>query len=332
MRDPSARRSRPAPRCVACGRTPFGYRGRDQPVALGARGRSSSPPGQCDVPAVPAMARACRAAIHQITPVGLPQSRPAAGRAACWSSAPRRPACSSRRRSGSRAGRSSLAVGRHTRLPRRYRGRDIMVVARTDRRARRDRRTKCRTCTALARSRRCSSSGGRTGAPSISARCGTAGVRMLGRAVGVDGQHAASCRRPGRDHRRGAGGARTPAGAHRHRRRRAGAPADGRCRPPLHLPLPRRPRSTSRPSGIRTVVWATGYRRELRLAARSRCSMPRARSSTHGGITPSPGLYVLGLRFLRRRRSHFIDGVGTDAEELARTSSAIWPQSRRAAA
>ena len=36
-----------------------------------------------------------------------------------------------------------------------------------------------------------------------------------------------------------------------------------------------------------------------------------------GGITPSPGLHVLGLRFLRRRRSTFLDGVGTDAEELA---------------
>jgi putative flavoprotein involved in K+ transport len=36
-----------------------------------------------------------------------------------------------------------------------------------------------------------------------------------------------------------------------------------------------------------------------------------------GGIARSPGLYVLGLNFLRRRRSHFIDGVGFDAAELA---------------
>ncbi len=37
-----------------------------------------------------------------------------------------------------------------------------------------------------------------------------------------------------------------------------------------------------------------------------------------GGITTSPGLYVLGLQFLRRRNSNFIDGVGIDAEELSR--------------
>jgi putative flavoprotein involved in K+ transport len=36
-----------------------------------------------------------------------------------------------------------------------------------------------------------------------------------------------------------------------------------------------------------------------------------------GGVTPAPGLYVLGLNFLRRRKSSFIDGVGDDAAALA---------------
>ena len=36
-----------------------------------------------------------------------------------------------------------------------------------------------------------------------------------------------------------------------------------------------------------------------------------------GGVTPAAGLYVLGLRFLRRRNSNFLDGVGADAEHLA---------------
>jgi putative flavoprotein involved in K+ transport len=36
-----------------------------------------------------------------------------------------------------------------------------------------------------------------------------------------------------------------------------------------------------------------------------------------GGITPAAGLYVIGLYFLRRRKSNFIDGVGADAETLA---------------
>jgi hypothetical protein len=35
------------------------------------------------------------------------------------------------------------------------------------------------------------------------------------------------------------------------------------------------------------------------------------------GITAIPGLYVLGLRFQRRRASHFIGGVGADAAYLA---------------
>ena len=35
-----------------------------------------------------------------------------------------------------------------------------------------------------------------------------------------------------------------------------------------------------------------------------------------GGVTPVPGLYVLGLRFLRRRKSSFIDGAADDARDL----------------
>ena len=35
------------------------------------------------------------------------------------------------------------------------------------------------------------------------------------------------------------------------------------------------------------------------------------------GITSIPGLYVIGLRFQRRRASHFIGGVGADAVYLA---------------
>ena len=34
-------------------------------------------------------------------------------------------------------------------------------------------------------------------------------------------------------------------------------------------------------------------------------------------MTPAPGLYVMGLNFMRRRKSAFIDGVGGDAHALA---------------
>ena len=35
------------------------------------------------------------------------------------------------------------------------------------------------------------------------------------------------------------------------------------------------------------------------------------------GVIPVPGLYVIGLPFLSRRNSAFIDGVGEDAMVLA---------------
>jgi putative flavoprotein involved in K+ transport len=68
--------------------------------------------------------------------------------------------------------------------------------------------------------------------------------------------------------------------------------------------------------GIRTVVWATGFRRSypwLRVPVLDR----RGEIRQQGGITPHPGLYVLGLHFQRRRKSAFIDGVGADAAEVA---------------
>ncbi len=35
-----------------------------------------------------------------------------------------------------------------------------------------------------------------------------------------------------------------------------------------------------------------------------------------GGIADSPGMYLLGSPFLRRRKSSFIDGSRADAQEL----------------
>lgn len=68
--------------------------------------------------------------------------------------------------------------------------------------------------------------------------------------------------------------------------------------------------------GIETVIWATGYRRDY-----SWLDVPvldsRGEIVHSGGITRQPGLYVIGLNFLRRRNSSFIAGVGDDARELA---------------
>jgi putative flavoprotein involved in K+ transport len=71
-----------------------------------------------------------------------------------------------------------------------------------------------------------------------------------------------------------------------------------------------------RAEGIRTVLWATGYRRDY-----SWLHLPlfdsRGEIMHRGGVTPLPGVYVMGLRFLRRRNSSFIDGQALDAAELS---------------
>ena len=64
------------------------------------------------------------------------------------------------------------------------------------------------------------------------------------------------------------------------------------------------------------MIWATGFRRAypwLKVPVFDEQGEIRHR----GGVTPVPGLYVLGMHFQRRRKSAFIDGVGDDAEFLA---------------
>ncbi len=66
---------------------------------------------------------------------------------------------------------------------------------------------------------------------------------------------------------------------------------------------------------IRTVLWACGYHPDF-----SWLDLPvldRKGMMIHdGGVTPLPGLYVLGLPFLRRRKSSFIYGASNDAEDI----------------
>jgi putative flavoprotein involved in K+ transport len=67
---------------------------------------------------------------------------------------------------------------------------------------------------------------------------------------------------------------------------------------------------------IRTIVWATGYRPDyawLDVPVLDR----RAQIRHDGGIIDSPGMYVMGLPFLRRRKSSFIHGAEDDARDLS---------------
>jgi putative flavoprotein involved in K+ transport len=71
-----------------------------------------------------------------------------------------------------------------------------------------------------------------------------------------------------------------------------------------------------REAGIATVLWATGYRADyswLQLPVLT----PRGELRHHGGVVKMPGLYVLGLPFLRKRKSSLIDGTGDDAGVLS---------------
>jgi len=72
-----------------------------------------------------------------------------------------------------------------------------------------------------------------------------------------------------------------------------------------------------RRGAIRTVLWATGFRPDyswLHVPVLDR----KGRIRHDGGVvTESPGLYLLGAPFLRRRKSALIDGAGADARELS---------------
>jgi putative flavoprotein involved in K+ transport len=66
---------------------------------------------------------------------------------------------------------------------------------------------------------------------------------------------------------------------------------------------------------IETIIWATGFRPDyswLDVAVLDRKGMIRH----DGGVVESPGMYLIGTPFLRRRKSSFIDGSRADAEDL----------------
>jgi putative flavoprotein involved in K+ transport len=84
--------------------------------------------------------------------------------------------------------------------------------------------------------------------------------------------------------------------------------------PPAPLAVPDAPRSLG---GFDTIVWATGFRRRY-----DWLRVPGARGADgelvhRRGVTPVPGLYVLGLRWQHTMTSHQLGGVGRDAVYLA---------------
>jgi putative flavoprotein involved in K+ transport len=220
----------------------------------------------------------------------------------------------------SAAGREvTIAVGAHTRVPRRYRGRDIFawlgatglfdttVDELSDRRA----GSRAPSLQLI----------GRSSHESIDlATLQRRGVQLVGRLRGTNGTAItladdlaatvdAADTRLHRildlidDHIAASGCARL---------------VPGEPSRPDRVLVPSAPTSVDlRDRGISTVVWATGFGRSypwLHVPVTD----DEGEIVQHRGVTAADGLYVLGLRFQHHRNSNFIDGVGRDAAFVAR--------------
>jgi putative flavoprotein involved in K+ transport len=71
-----------------------------------------------------------------------------------------------------------------------------------------------------------------------------------------------------------------------------------------------------RSADVKSVIWATGYRCDF-----SWIALPVLNDSGepvhHGGISDVPGLYFIGLPWLSKMNSSFLAGIGDDAARLA---------------
>jgi putative flavoprotein involved in K+ transport len=100
----------------------------------------------------------------------------------------------------------------------------------------------------------------------------------------------------------------------------AGLP-DGDPVEPTAVPAPSPLELDLRGGAIRSVVWATGVRPDLGFLAGLGDDPPlfdrKGRLRHDGGVvSAAPGLYAIGLPFLRRRKSTLIDGAAADAADL----------------
>jgi putative flavoprotein involved in K+ transport len=272
--------------------------------------------GACNLPTVPAFAQAVPASVMQLTPFEYrdPDHLPDGGVLVVGASATGVQLAAELRRSGRPV---TLSVGEHVRLPRTYRGRDVLWWM--DASGVWDQRHD--EVDDLTRARRLPSPQlvGTPGRTTLDLNALAAmGVELVGRWAAVrDGRALFS------------GGLRNVCsladlklqrllGVYDDWARTDGldgdvdaperfAPTQVRRFPRLQLDL--------HSGEIRTIVWATGFRPDYRWL-----DVPvvdrKGQLRHDGGVVDSPGLYALGLPVLRRRKSTFIHGIEDDAREV----------------
>jgi putative flavoprotein involved in K+ transport len=273
--------------------------------------------GACNLPSVPPLSEAVPAGVAQLTPFSYrnPDQVPDGGVLVVGASATGVQLAAELRQSGRPV---TLSVGEHVRLPRTYRGRDVLWWM--DASGVWDQRHD--EVEDLERARRLPSPQlvGTPGRATLDLNALTSmGVELVGRLATVrDGRALFS------------GGLRNVISLSDLKMERLlgtfdeWATADG-CAAEVGPPerfgptaVPDRSRlQLDLASGeIRTVVWATGFRPDY-----SWLGVPVVDAKGHlqhegGVVTGSPGLYALGLPVLRRRKSTFICGIEDDARAV----------------
>ena len=272
--------------------------------------------GACNRPSVPAVSAGVPASVAQVTPFDYrgPGQLPDAGVLVVGASATGVQLAAEIRRSGRPV---TLSVGEHVRLPRVYRGRDVLWWM--DAAGVWDQRYD--EVEDLTRARRLPSPQ-LVGTPERTTldlnALAAMGVELVGRWAAVrDGRALFS------------GGLRNVFSLADLKLRRLLETFDEWARthggdiaadPPERFPPTRVPESARLQldlgSGeIRAIVWATGFRPDYGWLDVPVVD-PKGHLRHEGGVVDSPGLYALGLPVLRRRKSTFICGIEDDAREV----------------
>jgi putative flavoprotein involved in K+ transport len=272
--------------------------------------------GHADVPHVPALADGLAGHLDQLTPTAYrnPDQLADGGVLVVGASASGVQLAEEIRRSGREV---VLAVGRHRRMPRRYRGLDIMWWL--------------QTIGAHAQTREPGPSPlpgpsvqlvGRTGPDDLDlATLADLGVTLTGRLTHLDGHRATFADDlPDSTIAAAAGLARLRHRIDEHIATNGLGPEVLEPEPVRAVPTAGAPATMDlRSRGLSTVLWATGFRRRYDWLHDDLAAVVvdgRGELVHDRGVTPSPGLYAVGLWFQHRRDSSLIDGVRHDARHV----------------